>query len=61
MGQGSLGVYWIVFLVVAGVLEWNALSGSGRPLQKPLGTVRGTIHFGFGTAILLYLAQSVLL
>jgi uncharacterized membrane protein len=61
MGGGSLTVYWIVFLIVAGVLEWNALSGTGRPLQKPLATVRGTIHMGLGVSLVLYLAQSILL
>jgi uncharacterized membrane protein len=61
LGEGSLGLYWIVFLIVAGVLEWNALSGTGKPLQKPLATVKGTIHFGLGVTLLLYLAQSILL
>ena len=61
MGEGSLGIYWIVFLVLLAVLEWNALSGTGKPLQKPLGTVSGTIHFGLGLTLVLYLAQSVLL
>ena len=58
---GSLGVYWVVFAVVVGVLEWNALSGSGRPLQKPLATVSGTIHMGLALALVLYVAQSALL
>ena len=61
VGEGSLGVYWIVFLALAGVLEWNALSGTGKPLQKPLATVSGTLHFGLGLTLVLYLAQSVLL
>ena len=61
IGEGSLGLYWLVFFVVAAVLEWNALSGSGKPLQKPLATVGGTIHFGLGVALLLFLAQSILL
>jgi uncharacterized membrane protein len=61
MGEGHLGLYWIVFFVLVGVLEWNGLSGSGRPLQKPLATVRGTVHFGLGVTLLLYLAHSILL
>jgi len=61
MGEGSLFVYWIVFLALVAVLEWNALSGTGKPLQKPLATVSGTIHFGLGLTLVLYLAQSVLL
>ena len=39
----------------------SGLSGSGRPLQKPLATVRGTVHFGLGVTLLLYLAHSILL
>ena len=61
LGEGSLASYWIVFLALAAVLEWNALSGTGKPLQKPLATVGGTIHFGLGLTLVLYLAQSVLL
>jgi uncharacterized membrane protein len=60
-GGGSLAVYWIVFLVVAGALEWNALAGSGQARQKPLSTVSGTIHLGLGATLVLYLAQSILL
>ena len=61
LGEGSLGGYWIVFLALAGVFEWTALSGTGRPLQKPLATVSGTIHAGLGLTLVMYLAQSVLL
>ncbi|HEY8152830.1 MAG TPA: urate hydroxylase PuuD [Myxococcota bacterium] len=61
MGEGMLGAYWLVFLALAAVLEWNALSGTGKPLQKPLATVKGTIHFGLGVTLVLYLAQSILL
>jgi uncharacterized membrane protein len=61
LGEGRLGSYWIVFLALAAVLEWNALSGAGKPLQKPLATVGGTIHFGLGLTLVLYLAQSILL
>jgi len=61
LGEGKLGVYWVVFLLLAGVTEWNALVGTGKPLQKPLATVSGTIHFGLALTVLLYLAQSILL
>jgi hypothetical protein len=61
IGEGSLGVYWLIFFVVVAVLEWNSLSGSGKPLQKPLATVSGTIHFGLGLTLVLFLAQSILL
>jgi uncharacterized membrane protein len=61
MGEGSLAAYWIVFFALLAVAEWNALSGTGKPLQKPLATVSGTIHFGLGLTLVLYLAQSILL
>jgi len=47
--------YWLVFLVIVSAVEWNALVGSGQPRQKLLGTVRGTIHAGFGLTVLLFL------
>ncbi len=60
-GQGSLTVYWIVALIVIGAVEANALLGPGLASQKPLATVRGTLHAGFALTIVLYLLQSVLL
>ncbi len=60
-GTGSLTVYWILALIVIGAVEANALLGPGLASQKPLATVRGTIHAGFGLTIVLYLLQSVLL
>ena len=47
--------YWIVFFVILAALEWNALVGTGQPRQKPLGTVRGTIHAGLGLTVVLVL------
>jgi uncharacterized membrane protein len=60
-GTGSLTVYWILALIVIGAVEANALLGPGLPTQKPLATVRGTLHGGFALAIVLYLLQSILL
>ena len=51
---GNDGLYWILFLVVAAALEWNALSGTGQGRQKFLSTVSGTIHAGLGLTLLLY-------
>ena len=50
-----------IALVVMGALEVNALIGPGAPTQKMLTTVSGTIHAGLAVAILLFLAQWVLL
>ena len=52
---GNDGLYWILFLVVVGALEWNSLSGTGQGRQKFLSTVSGTIHAGLGLTLLLYL------
>jgi uncharacterized membrane protein len=51
--------YWILFLVILAAVEWNALVGSGQPRQKFLGTVRGTIHAGFGLAVVYYIVASI--
>jgi hypothetical protein len=60
-GQG-VGLYWIVALVLIGVVEASALAGKpGSGLAKPLGSVSGTIHMGLGLWVLLLLSSSVLL
>lgn len=53
--------YWIATLVVAALLEFNALNGTGKPTQKPLTTVSGTIHAGLGLALVLAGLQLALL
>jgi uncharacterized membrane protein len=60
-GSGSLGAYWIAALLIVLAVELNCLSGSGKPTQKPLATVSGTIHAGFVLAIVLYALMSILL
>jgi len=61
MGQGALGAYWVVALIVILAVEANALIGPGAATQKPLTTVSGTIHAGLALVIVLYLLQTVLL
>jgi uncharacterized membrane protein len=40
--------FWIVTLVIVGLLEVNTLMGTpGQPTTKPLGTVKGTLWTGF--------------
>jgi uncharacterized membrane protein len=60
-GSAGLTVYWIVALVVIGVFEAGALPGPGLPTQKPLATVKGTIHAGLAVALILATAQAILL
>jgi uncharacterized membrane protein len=60
-GGGNLSVYWIVALVVIAIFEAGALLGPGLPTQKPLATVKGTIHAGVGVAVILGGAMCFLL
>jgi uncharacterized membrane protein len=57
--NGGNPLYWILFLLLLGAFEANALLGPGLATQKPLATVRGTIHAGFGVAILLFVIMKV--
>ena len=58
---GNLTLYWILALVVIAVFEAGALMGPGLPTQKPLASVKGTIHAGFGVAIVLFALNFFLL
>jgi uncharacterized membrane protein len=60
-GEGSLTAWWILALAVILAVEANCLVGSGTATQKPLSTVSGTIHAGFGLAIVLYLLMAITL
>ena len=61
MGGGQLTLYWILALVVIAIFEAGALMGPGLPTQKPLATVKGTIHAGVGVTIILFALQYFLL
>jgi uncharacterized membrane protein len=61
MGGGSLAVYWPIALVLIGLVEVNGLIGPGAASQKPLTTVKGTIHGGIALTIVLFLAALILL
>jgi uncharacterized membrane protein len=61
VGGGSLPLYWILAIVVIGIAEAGALLGPGLPTQKPLASVKGTIHAGFAVAIVLFAFQFTLL
>ena len=60
-GGGQLPLYWILAIVVIGIAEAGALLGPGLPTQKPLASVKGTIHAGFAIAIVLFALQFTLL
>ncbi len=57
--NGGNLLYWILFLALLVAAEAHALLGPGLATQKPLATVRGTIHAGFGVAILLFVIMKV--
>jgi uncharacterized membrane protein len=49
---GGVSLYWICALIVILIVEANPFATS--PMQKPLATVKGTIHAGVILAIVLY-------
>jgi uncharacterized membrane protein len=54
--EGSNDVmYWIGMLVIAALVEANGLIGPGKPSQKMLTTVSGTIHGGLGLTVIIYI------
>ncbi len=61
VGGGNLALYWIIALVVIAIVELGALLGPGLPTQKPLASVKGTIHAGFVVSIVLFALQFILL
>jgi cytochrome b561 len=61
MGGGQLTLYWIFAIVVIAIFEAGALMGPGLPTQKPLASVKGTIHAGIGVTIVLFVLQFILL
>ncbi|MFB3118793.1 MAG: hypothetical protein ACE1ZP_08495, partial [Myxococcota bacterium] len=60
-GGGGLGLYWIIALVVIAAVEAGALMGPGLPTQKPLASVKGTIHAGVIVTVALFALQVFLL
>jgi uncharacterized membrane protein len=59
MGGGSLALYWLIALAIIGAFEVNGLIGPGKPSQKMLTSVSGTIHGGLGLVVLLYIANQI--
>jgi uncharacterized membrane protein len=50
----NLTLYWITALIAVGLVEANAMIGTGQGRQKPLSTVSGTIHMGLALWFVLY-------
>ncbi len=57
--NGGNAIYWILFFVILAAVEAQALLGPGLGTQKPLGTVRGTIHAGFAVTVLVFIVMKV--
>jgi uncharacterized membrane protein len=57
---GAAASYWVIALVLILLVEANALVAAS-PLHKPLGSVSGTLYFGFGLSVVLYVIQVVTL
>ena len=47
--------YWLVAGGLIVLVEINGLIGPGLATQKPLGSVKGTIHAGLGLTLVLFL------
>jgi uncharacterized membrane protein len=61
LGNGTnVVVYWLLALIVILAIELNLFSGPAAT-QKPLSTVKGTIHFGLGLTLVLYVLMSAIL
>ena len=56
---GGAALYWICALVVILAVEVNALIGPGLSTQKPLASVRGTLHAGIVLAVVLYALMAI--
>jgi len=58
--KNNLALYWIIALALVGVMEINALVGTGQARQKSLATVSGTIHLGLAVTFILFVAMWLL-
>jgi uncharacterized membrane protein len=57
----SGAAFWLVALIIIVLVEWNALAvAPGKPTTKPLGTVKGTLWFGFILSAVFYVLFEVM-
>jgi len=59
-GEPNKGLYWLVALAVILAMEANVFVGNAAT-QKPLSTVRGTIHLGAGVTLVLWIWSELML
>ena len=60
-GRGFAVIAALFALVIIGAVEYNGLIGPGRPSQKMLTTVSGTIHGGLILTAVLYIWGCIVL
>lgn len=59
--EASLTWFWIVILIITGVLEINALTGTQGTMKKPLDSVSASLLSGIILTVVLYLLFPALL
>jgi uncharacterized membrane protein len=59
--SGQQAWFWIISIVIIGVVEINCLAGTQGATKKPLDSVSGTIWAGFILTVILYLLFYILL
>lgn len=57
----SLGLFWIISLILIAAVELNALVGTQGATKKPLDSVSGALQFGFALWLVFYLLCLALL
>lgn len=57
----SLGLFWIISLIIVGAVEANALFGTQGATKKPLDSVSGALQFGFALWVVFYILCLALL
>lgn len=55
--ESNLGLYWLIILIIAGALEFNAIKGK----MGPITTIKGVIHMGFLLSFIVYAVMEVVL
>jgi uncharacterized membrane protein len=55
--ESQFGVLALVFAVILGALEFNAVKGKTGPMT----TIKGVVHCGFALAVVLYVLMEILL
>ena len=58
---GSGAAFWLIALIIIAAVEWNCLVfAPGKATTKPLGTIKGTLWFGFILTAVFYLLFEVM-